>query len=389
MIFIFVSVNFVLKFKCETLFFLLSLVISNWSYLIPSNEFKSREELTDILNELLPVDSLIKLNDPLLTTCRIDGQFTLRCDTPNTELMLTDRVKNCFVLAKLDDLRERGNQAYIRGNLQLAVDYYTFAIQRIVSMTQMAMSNNNECEMNLFREAFQYDVCRFHSNRAACYVREGLYGGSNLDTFVVVIGRHHNETHDELFFKCLYRLISSMIALQKCTHLLDKFFELAQNSSINNNLHGKYLQDINEVRSCLPRLKDEYQNGKYDLKQMFNNQSINQTNLFNSHLFHSNYRNNSCIKQRNESFYAKSSIPAGTLLLVENAFVFVKSDDGITDERRLLNAIEKHLIIAPTVLEFNSIRHMPHIYQWFENETDANEDDAEFVLFSNKVSFFF
>ncbi len=125
-------------------FLLFSLVISNWSYLIPTNEFKSREELTNILNELLPIDSLIKLYDPLLTTCRVDGQLSLRCDAPNTELILTDRIKKCFVLDKLDDLRERGNQAYIRGNCQLALDYYTFAINRILTMSRIAMASGIE-----------------------------------------------------------------------------------------------------------------------------------------------------------------------------------------------------------------------------------------------------
>lgn len=80
---------------------------------MPTIEFKSRDELISILNELLLRNSLIKLNNPLLITCRIDGQLTLYCDRPNTELILSDRIKKCFVLDKLDDLRERGNQTYI------------------------------------------------------------------------------------------------------------------------------------------------------------------------------------------------------------------------------------------------------------------------------------
>ena len=112
--------------------------------MIPTNEFKSREELSDILDELLPVDSMIKLFDPLLTTCAIDGQPSLYCNAPNTELILSERIKKCFVLDKLDELRDRGNQAYIRGDIQLAIDYYTFAINRIISMAEMAMSNSKD-----------------------------------------------------------------------------------------------------------------------------------------------------------------------------------------------------------------------------------------------------
>jgi len=331
------------------------------------------------LNELLPVDSLIKLYDPLITTCHIDGQFSLRCDAPNVELILAERIKNCFVLDKLDDLRERGNQAYIHGNLQLALDYYTFAINRIVIMAGMTMSNDNECEMDLFRNAFQHDLSRLHSNRSACYLRERLYPGANLDSLVVVTGRFCNKTYDEFFLKCLYRLICANIGLQEFTFVLDGFFELVENPSINFNLRLKYSQDFNQIQSCLPRLKEEYQNGKYDLKQMFSHQSIEQKSFFDIHLFHSDFKNNSCIKKRNNSFYAKYSIPAGTLLLVQHAFAFVKSNDD-NDERRLLNAIEKHLIMAPTVWEFDTIRIIPCIDEWFENETDADEDDYEFVF---------
>ncbi|CAF4892677.1 unnamed protein product, partial [Rotaria magnacalcarata] len=47
------------------------------------------------------------------------------------------------------------------------------------------------------------------------------------------------------------------------------------------------------------------------------------------------------------------------------------------DERRLLNVIEKHLIMAPTHWEFNRLRSMPSIDEWFDNETAAEEDDYE------------
>jgi hypothetical protein len=321
---------------------------------------------------------MIKLYDPLLTKCHIDGQFTLRCDAPNTELILAERIKKCFVLDKLDDLRERGNQSYIHGNLQLALDYYTFAINRIVTMAEISMSNDNECEMNLFRNAFQHDLSRLHSNRSACYLREGLYPGANLDSFVVVTGRFFNRTYDEFFLKCLHRLICSNIGLQRYEYL-QNYFELLQNSSINFNLRMKYFEDFNNIQLCLPRLKEEYQNGKYDLKQMFNNQLIDQKTFFDIQLFHSDYKNNLYLKKRNNSVYAKCSIPSGSLLLVQQAFAFVKSDDN-NDQRRLLNTIEKHLIMAPTIWEFNTIRVMPRIEQWFKNEIDVDEDDYELVF---------
>ena len=119
-------------------------MISNWSYVVPTSEFKTKNELTHTLDELLPINSMIKLIDPVLTTCTVDGQFrpiTLCCDAPNTELILYERIKEYFVLDKLDDLCYRGNEAYIRGDIQIAIDYYTFAINRIITTAEMIMSN--------------------------------------------------------------------------------------------------------------------------------------------------------------------------------------------------------------------------------------------------------
>ncbi|CAF4643092.1 unnamed protein product, partial [Rotaria sp. Silwood2] len=148
--------------------------------------------------------------------------------------------KKCFVNDKLDELRERGNQAYIRGDTQLAIDYYTFAFNRIIAMAAMAMSNDNDCEMNLFRSAFQDDLAQLNSNRSACYLREHLYAGANLDSLVVVTGRFFNQTYDEFFLKCLYHLICANIGLQEFTFAPDELFNLSQNPSINFNLRLKY-----------------------------------------------------------------------------------------------------------------------------------------------------
>jgi hypothetical protein len=77
---------------------------------------------------------------------------------------------------------------------------------------------------------------------------------------------------------------------------------------------------------------------------------------------------------------AKCSIPAGTLLVVQHAFAFIQSNNENVD-RQLINEIEKRLMMAPTVWEFDLIRMMPLIDHWFENETNADEDDYEFVSF--------
>jgi hypothetical protein len=116
-------------------------VIRNWSYVTPTNEVKSSEDFSRILGDLLPTNNTITLLDPVLTVCAIDGQFSLRCNAPNIDLILIERMKKCFVLDKLDALRDRGNQAYIHGDILLAIDYYSFAINRILSMAEMVISN--------------------------------------------------------------------------------------------------------------------------------------------------------------------------------------------------------------------------------------------------------
>ncbi|CAF1317832.1 unnamed protein product [Rotaria magnacalcarata] len=359
----------------DELHFHIRLVISNWSYIIPTNEYKSIEALSDILRELLPVDSMIKLLNPFLTTCTIDGQLTLRCDAPNIELILSERIYKCFVLDKLDELRNRGNQAYIRGDTQLAIDYYTFAINRIVTMAGTVISNDNDCELNLFQNAFQRDLARLHSNRSACYLREHLYSSAKLDSMVVVTAHFFSQTYDEFFLKCLYRLMCADIGLQESTFSLEGLFDKLKNLATNFILRSQYEAHFHDIQSALPRLKQENQHGEYNLKQMFNNESLDQKSFFDIHTFHFKFYNDSFIKKRKHGLYAKLSIPSGTLLLVQDAFAFVKS--GENDERRLLNVIEKHLIMAPTHWEFNRLRSMPSIDEWFDNETDAEEDDYE------------
>ena len=110
------------------------LVIRNWSYLLPINEPKTVETLNRVLEDLLPLNSLFVLLDPCLTVCTVDGQRTLRCDAPNLQLILIERLKQCFVDEPLEELRQRGNRAYSIGDTQLAIDYYSFAINRLATM---------------------------------------------------------------------------------------------------------------------------------------------------------------------------------------------------------------------------------------------------------------
>ena len=86
-------------------------------------------------------------------------------------------------------------------------------------------SKNIEQELELFRNSFQCELSRLHSNRSACYLRENLYPGANLDSLVIVTGRYCTKTYDEYFLKCLYRLICANIGLQEYSFSLDALFD--------------------------------------------------------------------------------------------------------------------------------------------------------------------
>ena len=217
-----------------------------------------------------------------------------------------------------------------------------------------------------------------HSNRSACYLRERLYPCATLDSLVVVTGRLFNQTYDEFYLKCLHRLICATIGLNELNIVLDGFFQLSQDSAINFNLRSRYAQEFQRIQSHLPRLKAEFKTGRFNLKQMFNEQSSHSTTFFDIDRFHSDFSNESLIKKRHKRFLAKSSIPAGTLLVAQHAFASVQAA-GVDVNRRLINEIERHLIVSPTPYKFDLIRPMSPIDQWFENETDADEDDDEFV----------
>ncbi|UJR38350.1 hypothetical protein I4U23_031020 [Adineta vaga] len=303
-------------------------VINNWSYITTTNETKSMKSLSHILDELLPIGSMIKLYDPLLIRCSIDNQPTLRCNAPNIDLILS----------------------YIRGDLQFAIDYYTFGIARILTIARMTMSK-------------------------ACYLRERLYFDASMDSTVVVTGHLLNKTSDELFFKCLYRLICANIALVEFSFPIFELLNLSQTSSIDPQIRCKYLSDYQQLNANLDRLKDQCAHGIYSLKTMFHQEHFDQKTQFDFQTYHYNFYNTTFMKNRHGKYYSKCIIPPGTLLLAQNAFAYVKSGDN--EQRRLLNEIEKHLIMAPTAKEFYSIRMIPLINHWFENIADVDEDDHE------------
>lgn len=71
--------------------------------------------------------------------CSIDGQFVLRCNVPNINLKLIERFEKFHPHFSLEDLRKCGNEAFTNGANLLAFDYYTFAINLVDAMLEIAL----------------------------------------------------------------------------------------------------------------------------------------------------------------------------------------------------------------------------------------------------------
>ena len=229
----------------------------------------------------------------------------------------------------------------------------------------------------------QVDFCRLHANRAACYLRERLYSSASADAAMVTTGQLFDQTYDKNFFKSLYRLICANYGLNQYSIVLDTFFLLYQEASISRELPQMFTDDFAQLRSVLARLREEHETGNYDLTSMFTKESIDLSTSFDLQRFHANYKNDRLMKKKNHRSYARRAIPSGTLLLAQQAFAFVKAGDQA--ERRLLNEIEKRLNMASTINEFNALRQMPSIRQWFDEETEL---DPEFVSIDSSSVFF-
>lgn len=108
--------------------------------------------LNRIIDDLFPLNDLIILLDPCLTECLIDGQRTICCDAPNLQLILIERVKRCFVDESLDELRRRGNDAFSRGEIQLSIDFYTFAMNRLATMASSLFGKSKLKTFEILKE---------------------------------------------------------------------------------------------------------------------------------------------------------------------------------------------------------------------------------------------
>ena len=107
----------------------LRLSIYNWSHTVDTRQIKSRVYINDRLNRLLTINSCIVLLDPWLKLCS-DGEISLRCESPNTHLLMIDFETKCSTNSRtnVDELREWGNTCYQTDDNLGAISFYTYNI---------------------------------------------------------------------------------------------------------------------------------------------------------------------------------------------------------------------------------------------------------------------
>lgn len=123
----------------------LRLSIYNWSYVVNSRQIKSLNYIQERLKYLLPINSSIILLDPWLKKCQ-DGDVSLRCDSPNTNLI---HINNQI---DVEQLRQLGNICYQADDNFSAIEFYSFALKQL--------SEQQEKELTLKGQSSMWDVDR-------------------------------------------------------------------------------------------------------------------------------------------------------------------------------------------------------------------------------------
>lgn len=200
-----------------------------------------------------------------------------------------------------------------------------------------------------------------------------------MDSIIVTTVGFFDDDIDESLIKCLYRLICSHFGLNQLKSSIEMFFLLAEKALANFHFKQIYFEDFQRLRIVFERLKDETERGMFDMKTMFNIDPFRRKCFFDLDVFYGNFQNKIYIKKRRGIYQAKNEIPVGSLIIVQQPFVFVPIGNDNDEEHRLLNAVERHLNLSTKFQQFEMLRQIPSINRWLEDETDAEPNDSKFV----------
>ena len=245
------------------------LSIYNWSSIVNTRQIKSYTYIQECLLRLLPMNSCIVLLDPWLKMCH-DGEISLRCESPNTHLLMIDFETRCSTNSRtnLDQLRQWGNASYqVDDNLR-AIEFYTYGLRQIDEQTENS-NNLNELQQNRIR---------FLSNRSACYLRERHSTLALADTSIFLsiddlsyILESPKITAGKLLFRCL----SAHLHLG----LFDDVEGLLQSRQFGANLlDGENSASVAILERESQRLQEEITKQRYDICGMLREQTLIHTN---------------------------------------------------------------------------------------------------------------
>jgi len=241
------------------------LSIYNWSHIVNTRQIKSYNYIQECLIRLLPINSCIVLLDPWLKICD-DGEIGLRCESPNTHLLMIDFETRCSTnnRTNIDQLRQWGNACYQADDNLSAIEFYTYGLRQI--------DEQQEKELILKKDEHQQHRIRLLSNRCACYLRERHAALALADTSVLLsIDELTNvlESPKTTAGKLLFRCLSAHLHLG----LFDKVESLIKSHQFGAGLlNGENLASITILERELARLRDENTKGRYDLQGMLREQ---------------------------------------------------------------------------------------------------------------------
>ena len=120
----------------------LRLSIYNWSYVIDTRQMKSLNYIQERLKDLLAIDSSIILLDPWLKQCH-DGDISLRCESPNTHLILLNSEKT-----DVEQLRQSGNTCYQVDDNLAAIEFYTVGLKQLDEQQEKELTLKGQSSMS-------------------------------------------------------------------------------------------------------------------------------------------------------------------------------------------------------------------------------------------------
>ncbi|CAF0988554.1 unnamed protein product [Adineta ricciae] len=411
----------------------LHLAIYNWSHIIDTRQIRTLKYIQERLSHLLPMNSYVVLLDPWLKKCR-DGDISLRCESPNTHLLLIDFEERCSTSHRtnVEQLRQIGNLCYQVDDNLSAIRYYTFGLKQLDDEQEKELASKGQSIGPKTDEREQHRI-RLLSNRCACYLRERHAALALADTGILLAFNeltHILELPKATTGKLLFRCLSAHLYLG----LFDKVEGLLKSHKFGVGLSGgENLTTMAILERELIRLRDENTKGRYDLQGMLHKQITNKSPLMFIDLpnHHAECHRNDLFEVRaseeltkngypNGSYgvYALKNLDVGTLLVAEQPFASIDHrtigeeyshklnywNENSTIEYccsetlRLLNEIEKQLLIGnDTWTTFEKIKSMQPIRRWLaenvkddlskqqeENETSSNLPENYEEILSEK-----